>query len=98
MKKQLFGVLAAIVVTFFVSINCARADVALPEPVEKVLNFDSKITVGKDAKLSVEEKITYDFGTHHKHGIFRYIPVKYVDRSGAIDTNYNLRLHVWIKR
>ncbi len=94
MKKIYFSFLLIIIFAFFAHTKYVLADVSYVEPVEKVLQFGSKITVGKDAKLSVEEKITYNFGTHNKHGIFRYIPVKYVDRSNTINTNYNLRLHV----
>jgi hypothetical protein len=34
------------------------------------------LTVGAGGALGVTERIAYDFGTNHKHGIFRAIPTK----------------------
>ncbi len=41
---------------------------------EQIQNFDSTITINKDATIVVSEKIVYDFGDLEKHGIYREIP------------------------
>jgi hypothetical protein len=41
---------------------------------ERVTGMWSGLAVDKEAQAQVTEMIEYDFGTHHKHGIFRDIP------------------------
>jgi len=53
-------------------------------------DFTSEITLGEDSTFTVDERITVDFQSESKHGIYRDIPVKY--KRGH--TNYNLRLEV----
>ena len=55
---------------------------------EIIDSFDAEVKINPDASFNVSEKIQYDFGTAQKHGIFRYIPIKYQVRGG----NYNLRV------
>ncbi|MCD6410532.1 DUF2207 domain-containing protein [bacterium] len=43
---------------------------------EKIKSFDVEINLNKDASFWVREKIIYDFGPNHRHGIFRVIPTK----------------------
>jgi len=50
--------------------------------------FDQKIQIGKDASVTVKETITADFTNQPHHGIYRYVPVQYLDRL-----NNNLNLH-----
>ncbi|HKC20743.1 MAG TPA: DUF2207 domain-containing protein, partial [Candidatus Dormibacteraeota bacterium] len=40
-------------------------------------SFHSQITINDDASITVVEDIQVDFGNLVKHGIFRYIPVRY---------------------
>lgn len=54
-------------VAIFLFANTAFAE-------EKITNFDTIITVEKSGIINVTEKITYDFGTEERHGIFRDIP------------------------
>ena len=49
---------------------------------EIIERFHAKLTVHKDARLSVTETIDYDFGHNERHGIYRDIPVKYQTASG----------------
>ncbi|MCL4292861.1 MAG: DUF2207 domain-containing protein [Acidimicrobiia bacterium] len=51
-------------------------------PFESIRRFDVEATVRPDGSLLVAETIDYDFGTNHKHGIYRDIPVRvrYDDR------------------
>ena len=55
---------------------------------EKIINFKGEIQINSVSTINVEETIQYDFGENQKHGIFRFIPVKYKARGG----NYNLRI------
>ncbi|MDD5341133.1 MAG: DUF2207 domain-containing protein [Patescibacteria group bacterium] len=55
---------------------------------EQIDNYDVTIQMNKDATINVSERIQYDFGAEQKHGIFRYIPIKYKARGG----NFNLRI------
>jgi len=42
---------------------------------EKIENFSVKIQIEKSGKISVTERIEYDFGSAYKHGIYRDIPL-----------------------
>jgi uncharacterized membrane protein YgcG len=52
--------------------------------------FDSQIQIRADGSLAITESIDVDFGSQLKHGIFRYIPVRYHldDRNDRV---YDLR-------
>lgn len=56
--------------------------------VEKIDNFEVFIAIDEDSSINVEEKITYDFGSAQRHGIYRDIPIEYKARGGR----YNLRI------
>lgn len=60
----------------------------LPVLAEEIKTFDATISINPDSTILVSEKISYDFGTEQKHGIYRDIPVKYMARGGK----FNLRL------
>jgi len=55
---------------------------------EQIDNFNVQLKINPDASLQVKEKIEYNFGSHLKHGIYRYLPIKYKARGG----NYKLRV------
>ncbi len=55
---------------------------------EQINNFNVQIKIEPNAILHVTETIVYDFGTQRKHGLYRYLPIKYKARGG----NYKLRL------
>jgi hypothetical protein len=59
---------------------------------EEIRDFHVEILIGKDASISVEEDIEYDFGYELRHGIFREIPYRY-----QVDSlrNYNLRMDIY---
>ncbi len=80
MKKLIFILFLGILLA-----NPAFAQTAKPESVP---NFVQTIHVNPDATLTVNEMISYDFGTTEHHGIYRDIPYKY-QRNGM---NYNLRI------
>lgn len=47
-----------------------------------IQNFDTTIRVNTDSTIDVTEQIIVDFSREQHHGIFRLIPVKYVDTKG----------------
>src|SRR4030081_4093235 len=42
-----------------------------------ITSFHSDITIAGDSSLTIKEDIRVDFGSLHKHGIFRTIPLRY---------------------
>lgn len=65
MKKTIF--LIALPILFsFVFIPIVKAEV--------IRSFDSQITIQKDGKIAIEEKVDYDFEDAYRHGIYREIP------------------------
>jgi uncharacterized membrane protein len=83
MRYKLLVFIAAL--SFFL-ISSANAQDSLSA--EKITSFTGEIKINTDSTINVTEKIAYDFGENQKHGIFRFIPVKYKARGG----NYNLRV------
>lgn len=82
MRKILASLFLAIffcVFTFFTP-EVARAS-------EEITAFDSHITINKDTSIRIEETIQFTT-TEFKHGIYRYIPIRY-SRNGA---NYTTRV------
>lgn len=91
MKKITLSILLLISVFSF-SISSYAADDSLIEN-ERILNFNSDITVNKDSTLNVVEKITVyaDGVSKIKHGIYRDFPTIYKDDYG---NNYKVKLSI----
>ena len=54
-------------------------------------NFVSDIKIHPDTSVDITETIDVDFGSLQKHGIYRYIPVKYKTRLGnTLNINFKL--------
>jgi uncharacterized membrane protein YgcG len=51
---------------------------------EQIRSYTVDLRLTKDDVLHVRETISYDFATHHKHGIERTIPVEYRYRKGYL--------------
>lgn len=83
MKCKRLG--SAVALSFFL-ISFANAQ--SPVNPEKIANFDGEIKINRDSTVDVKETINYDFGDQEKHGIFRFVPIKYKARGG----NFNLRI------
>jgi uncharacterized membrane protein len=47
-----------------------------------IRNFATTINVNKDSTINVTEHLEVDFSREQHHGIYRLIPVKYVDTNG----------------
>ena len=59
---------------------------------EKILSYDSKITVNKDASMIVTETITvHSEGLQIKRGIYRDFPTQYKDKYG---NDYNVKFEI----
>jgi uncharacterized membrane protein len=56
-----------------------------------IKNFDTTIQINKDSTIDVNEKIVVDFSREQHHGIYRLIPIKYVDTEGK---NSQIPIHV----
>ncbi|MCX6762209.1 MAG: DUF2207 domain-containing protein [Candidatus Moranbacteria bacterium] len=83
MKYKTIVLIAAI---FFFLASFANAQDS--SSAEKITSFNGEIKINTDSTINVQENISYDFGENQKHGIFRFIPVKYKARGG----NFNLRV------
>jgi uncharacterized membrane protein len=46
---------------------------------EQITSIDVLANINEDATINVQEKIHYDFGDAQKHGIYRDIPIAYVN-------------------
>ena len=71
---------------FFALLSCfAQTSVAQEDDKsegEKVKSFATVIQINEDATANITETIVYDFGKNEKHGIFRFIPIKYKTSKG----------------
>ena len=67
------------------------ASVATADEGWTIERFDSQVAIRADGGLQIVETIDVDFGSQLKHGIFRYIPVRYHvdDRNDRV---YDLRV------
>lgn len=84
--KAFFGFL------LLLTLAAGLCGVADAQAEEKILDFESVITVNHDASLDVSEKITVQAeGKEIVHGIYRDIPIKRPTPSGGKDT---LRIEV----
>lgn len=91
MRPNVFGTMSrwtrAICFLLLVTFSCGQSASAQLQSTarasERIEHFDVDLTVHADSSLTVRETIRYNFEALEKHGIFRDIPVKYRDRSGA---------------
>ncbi len=49
---------------------------------EVISDFESHININQNGTIDVVEKITYDFGSEQRHGIFRFIPTVKTNQDG----------------
>jgi len=74
-SRLALSVFLGFLLCFFVfSFSCALYEENFSS--EKIKSFDVEVNLNEDASYLVREKITYDFGSNHRHGIFRVIPTK----------------------
>ena len=70
---------------FFLVFICLFLFTPLPVLAEtdwKITDFHSDITIQPDGKVSIKEKISVDFNSLEKHGIYRDIPYAYESSTG----------------
>ncbi|HRN71280.1 MAG TPA: DUF2207 domain-containing protein, partial [Candidatus Woesebacteria bacterium] len=58
---------------------------------EHIKSFDSQIQIQESGEIEVTETIQYDFGTDHKHGIFRTIPL---DKRNSEGKTFRMWLNI----
>lgn len=80
MSRKFFFILILLSFAFLVPTVSRAAEV--------IRDFALTAQINTDASVDFSERITYDFGMAQKHGIFRYIPVRYKARGG----NFNYRV------
>lgn len=74
MKKFIFIFLLAFLLAPLKSVSALSS--------EHIISFDTKVHIPKENKASFVETIKYDFGSLERHGIYRDIPIDYVDENG----------------
>lgn len=62
-------------ITIIIFISVITIIFSSPIHAEVIRGYDAQITIQKDGKIQVEEKIDYDFEESYKHGIYRDIPL-----------------------
>ncbi len=78
------------VIVGFGAIPGVRAQTPAAFGAEQVRSFDVEATLNRGDDLTVSERITYDFGTNERHGIFRYVPHIFVVGYRKIDAGLRL--------
>lgn len=80
-KLSLFVIILAAIFFFPPSISA-----------EKINDYHAQISLQKDGKIQVVEKIVYDFGSLDKHGIYREIPSLKTNKEGKkLQTDISVR-------
>ncbi len=59
------------------ALACALVAIAAPALAEQIARFDVSVFLTHSDRFTIEERIVYDFGTQQRHGIERWIPVRY---------------------
>ena len=59
------------------ALACALVAIAAPALAEQIARFDVSVFLTDSDRFTIEERIVYDFGTQQRHGIERWIPVRY---------------------
>jgi uncharacterized membrane protein len=78
--KRVFSALFLLIISlFFVTSVSAQIRVIVGERIDK---FQADININKDGTMIVNERITYNFATEERHGIFRKIPVIKTNKEG----------------
>ena len=72
--KSKYIALALILISCFA---ISSKNLVLAENQEVINNFQVTANIDENSTVSIQEIITYNFGTNQKHGIIRFIPNKY---------------------
>ncbi|MSU75892.1 DUF2207 domain-containing protein [Patescibacteria group bacterium] len=79
------GISAVVLLLSVVTGSAHAQDIRFPSgvPTEHIVNFNSDATLKHGGSLQVTETIVYEFGLTPRHGIFRYVPVQYMEEGGT---------------
>lgn len=75
MKRTFSAVFLSLLL--FVSVNSVSAQTMEIIPEQEMITSFNSITTLNPKSFDVVETIVYDFGLNYRHGIYRYIPIKY---------------------
>ena len=86
-----------VLATVIFGITCAAADSKLASPnthrqlakvaASKIVGFNADISLSKQGVLDVNETIDMDFANQPRHGIYRFIPIRFHRGLGTYTTN-----------
>lgn len=74
---SLFGSIVVALILSAIYIPTVNAQVEITG--EHIQSYDVTIDIQKNGKLSINERIIYDFGSQQRHGIRRWIPLRFKD-------------------
>ena len=80
---KLWRACAAVGFVAAISLTPTVPSAAATDTGERITNFQSEISVDANGSARVVETIDYDLGPNPKHGIYRYLPVRF-DWNGAV--------------
>lgn len=94
-RKKIIGYLSCFL-AFFIFVITKPAFAGLDEissevSQELIERYDTIIEIQDDSSLIITEKIFYNFDKNERHGIYRFIPIKYYDRH-RLTYSYKIKL------
>lgn len=94
MKISRIVLLGFVLLCLILSLNTVSPVFAQDTSYEEIHSYNVNIDVRPDGKLSVEERILYDFGSAQRHGIFRHIPYRYSLKTAEGTKQYDMDISV----
>ncbi|HEU5287103.1 MAG TPA: DUF2207 domain-containing protein [Candidatus Limnocylindria bacterium] len=77
MTAHTLRVLATVLLALSALLPMAESSARAADGGWTITSFDVQIEIQRDGRIVVDENLAVDFGPLEKHGIFRYVPVKY---------------------
>ena len=77
MRDHALRALAVIALVLCALLSAAPGAARAADTGWTITSFDVRVQIQQDGRIVVNENLVVDFGSLQKHGIFRYIPVKY---------------------
>src|SRR5512132_2108813 len=77
MTAHLLRLLATVLLALSALLPMASSSARAADGGWTITSFDVQIEIQRDGRIVVDENLAVDFGPLEKHGIFRYVPVKY---------------------
>lgn len=77
MTAHMLRVLATMLLALSALLPMAASSARAADGGWTITSFDVQVEIQRDGRLVVDETLAVDFGSLERHGIFRYVPVKY---------------------